>query len=83
MARSASKSIRKKSGNETQRVRESPDYGVGNAVKVADFAQERNDVKYSDSDKTKTACQNGYWVASIYKVVKMPFSQAVHTKYFC
>ena len=61
----------------------SPDCGAGYAVKVADFAQERNDAECSGSDKTKTACQNGYWVASIYKVVKMAFSQSVHTKYLC
>ena len=64
-------------------VREIPECGAGCAVKAADFAQERNDVECSGSDKTKTACQNRYWVASIYKVVKMPFSQSVHTKYFC
>ena len=66
-----------------KRVRESPDCGAGYAVKVADFAQERNDAECSGSDKTKTACQNGYWVTSICFVVKMAFSQSVHTKYFC
>lgn len=58
-----------------------PDCGAAYAFKVADFAQEKCSNAKRSFLTYKKACQNRYWVTSICFVVKMPFSQSVHTKY--